>query len=435
MTADPDLRATYAAEDRVAAWLDAHPASPVTVDGMTYSPEVEPRFTDPAAVSAYVERVLCHLRDSGKSYDGWEARAVSVRSRAGHRKAHYEPLTATIAVPSREVGGTWALRGLVVLHEMAHHLARAAGDEGHGAGFRQTFVRLLEDIGHLETARLLHDAYAAEGLALDAPAATGDDTLARIAKVLRQAERAANEHERAAFLAKAQQLATRHSVALAVARAHTAREETRQAPISESVTIGPFGARGLARYVRLLVNIALANDLKATVRTDNTLVWLHGFAEDVAATRALYESLLVQMVTDAEAYLATRPFETHTTYDARTRREVTRPVSTITARLAFYESYGFRIHQRLTEARDAANAAVRAEAATPELSRETAVALRQKELEVHDYYAEVLRRDNIRGSWRGDRRSSSAASSPASSRAGRSAADRAALGGERALPA
>lgn len=434
MTADPDVKPCYAAEDRVAAWLDAHPSSAVVVDGAAYEPEREPRFGDVAAVQAFVDRVLDHLHSAGKDYGGWEGRPLAVRARRGSRKAHYEPATAMIAVPPREVGGRWALRGLVVLHEVAHHLARSTGDGGHGPGFRQTFVRLLEDIGHTETARLLHDAYAAEGLTLDAPAATTDDTLARIAKVLRQAERAANEHERAAFLAKAQELATRHSIALAVARAHTARQEARQAPVSETVGIGAPGTRGLTRYVRLLVNIAHANDLKATIRTDNTKVWLHGFAEDIAATRALYESLLVQMVTDAEAWLRERPAETHTTFDERTRRLVSKPVSTITARLAFYESYGERIHQRLSEAHDAATAALREEAESPELSRETTVALRRKELEIHDYYADMLRRENIRGSWRGDRLNTSARSSPASATAGRRAADRAALGGAKALP-
>jgi len=433
---DPDQRAVYAAEDQLVAWLDAiGPGRPtLTVDGETYEPEVEPRFTDPEAVATYVGKVLAHLREHGRSYDGREQVDVGVRARHGRTRAHYEPDTQTIAVPPFEVGGRWALRASVALHELAHHLS---GRDDHGPGFRATHLRLLEDIGSPVTADLLHLAYAREGLEQLDPH-TSADTLARIAKLLRQAEGTRNEHERDAFLARAQSLATRHSVALAVARAHSARMERRDQPVSEHYRIGERGKRGLARYVRLLVNIAHANDLRCTINSDSTAVTMYGFATDIAVTRALYESLLVQMVSDCERYLASDARDTTVAWDRRARRYVERPVATITARLAFYEAYGIRIGERLQEAREEAIAAAVAQgdhgtdAERGASSGSTAVALRQKELDVHDYFAEALRRNNIRGTWSGDRRSSMD-SAPTAASEGDRAARRARLGDEKAL--
>lgn len=438
---DPDQRAVYTAEDQLLAWLDATaPDRPtVTIDGETYTPEVEPRFTDPTAAASYVAKVLDHLREHSRSYDGRELIDVSVRPRNGRTQAHYEPDTLTIAVPPFEVGGRWALRGSVVLHELAHHLC---GERDHGAAFRTTHLRLLEDIGQPVTADLLHLAYAREGLEQLDHRAT-DDTLAKIAKLLRQAEGTRNEHERDAFLARAQSLATRHSVALAVARAHTARQERRDQPVSEHYRIGERGKRGLARYVRLLVNIAHANDLRCTINSDSTAVTMYGFATDIAVTRALYESLLVQMVSDCERYLASPDRDTTVAWDRKARKYVERPVATITARLAFYEAYGIRIGERLQEARDAALAAAvkqgdeTAGAGQPGHagqagSGSTAIALRQKELDVHDYFADALRRNNIRGTWSGDRRSAMD-SAPTAAHEGDRAAQRARLGDEKAL--
>lgn len=428
---DPDRRAVYAAEDRLGAWLDSVTAErpTVTVDGNVYEPGPDVRFTDPAAAAAYVDTVLARLREADKDYDGRELEDVSVRPRAGARMAVYEPETRTIALPPFEVGGRWALRATVVLHELTHHLS---GEHAHGPGWRATFLRLLEDAGLPVTAQLLQLAYAAEGL--EQVGHTVDDgALARLAKLLRQAERASNEHERAAYLSKAQALATRHSVALAVARAHTAKEEQREQPVAETYRIGPRGKRGLARYVRLLLNVAHANDIRCTISHDSTAVTLHGFPSDIAVTKAIYESLLVQMVADCERHLRSGLRDEQTVWDSSRRRYVTRPVATITARLAFYEAYAWRIGERLDDARDATLsrlAAADGDEAAP--STETALALRQKEVEVHDFFAEALRRNNIRGTWSADRRSK-LNDAPIAAEEGLRAADRARLSDEKEL--
>lgn len=433
---DPDASTVYAAEEAWCHWLDTaagSAAGSITVDGVGYTPEVEPRFVDPEAAGAYVDQVLAHLRDTGRRYAGREQLPVQVRARRGSRMAHYTPATMIIALPSFEVGGRWSLRAGVVLHELAHHLS---DETGHGAHWRSTFLRLLEDIGSTESARLLAACYAVEGL--DAAVHTSEDvTLARIAKLLRQAERTSNDAEKQAFFAHAQKLATRHSIALAVARAHGEREERREEPVVETCRVGKRGQRGLARYVRLLINIAHANDLKCTISSDSTAVQLHGFASDIAVTRALYESLVVQMVSACEHYLATTEPELGERPNRQSGRWEVKPVATITRRIAFYEAFGDRIGTRLDRARqDAVREATESDPAPTggagPVSGETALALRQKEVAVHDFFAEALRRNNIRAAWRGDRRSS-AFDAPAAARAGTRSATRARLGDQKAL--
>jgi len=413
-TSDPERQPTYRAEDRFQRWLESsNPA--VTVDVTTYTPEVESRFVAPADVQRYVNRVLAHLRNGGRDYGGAERQPINVRARRGHTRAEYG--FGVLSIPSFEVGGSWALRESVVLHEIAHHLAgRSAG--GHDATFRATFIRLLEDIGKPVWAELMHLAFVSEGLE-SVEHHVADDTIARVAKVLRQAERASNEHERAAYLAKAQSLATRHSIAFAVARAHTAAAERREQPMEQTVIIGKPGKRGLARYVRLLLAIAAANDLRALISFDSTRVYLYGFPSDIDVTKAMYESVLVQMVADCESHL-------HTDQE-------TRHIATITRRLAFYEGYAARIGERLLRARATTQADL-AEQAEPDVSESTALAVKAKEVEVSDYFAEILRRQNIRGSWKGGRRSSWF-NAPQSYAAGDSAASRARLGDQRALGA
>lgn len=402
-SADPDRSATYRAEDRLHRWLGAA-APTVTVDLTTYTPEVEARFVAPADVQAYVDRVLAHL---GRT------EPLRVRPRRGHTKAEYS--AGVIAIPPIEAGGSWALREAVVLHEIAHHLSP---EGGHDAAFRAAFVRLLEDIGKPVWAELLLLAFASEGLdAVEHHVA--DDTIAKLAKVLKQAERATNEHERAAFLAKAQALATRHSVAFAVARAHTAASERREQPVEQTVVIGEPGKRGLARYVGLLLSIAAANDCRALISSDSTRVYLYGFQSDIDLATTLYESLLVQMVADCGTYLRTDVLTPH--------------VSTITRRLAFYEGYASRIRERLQRARTETRADLTRHA-EPGVSSETALALKAKEIEVSDYFAEIVRKQKIRASWRGSR-TPSWHSAPQSFNAGSSAASRARIGRERALGA
>ncbi|WP_408899404.1 DUF2786 domain-containing protein [Nocardioides sp. R1-1] len=441
----PDTATVYAAEDLFAGWLDEAsrtPGQPLRIQVgpslQTFEPETEPRFTDPGHVQEFVDRVLAHLVATGSRYDdgaGLDLAGVpvAVRPRRGHTRAHYEfdelPARGVIAIPPREVGGAWSLRAAVVLHELAHHLAGAGG---HGPEFRTTSLRLLEDIGLPVLADLLHTAYRLHGL--DTVVNGEDRTLLRIGRLLRQAERTANAAEREAFFAKAQTLASRHQIALAVARATAGAEERREEPTWETVLIGETGKRSLARYVRLILEIARANDVRVAIYTSNTRVTLYGFPSDIAVVQALYATLVTQMVADGDAHLRSgaHKADQREVWNPRRRRWERKPVHGSTARAAFYEAWADHIGERLAAARAEARAsAIAADAPVAEGPTSTELALRAREVEVVDYFGRMQRDHGIRGTWKGAAHAGHAA--PGSHEAGTRAAARASLGTERAI--
>lgn len=240
---------------------------------------------------------------------------------------------------------------------------------------------------------------------------TDDKMLSRIAALLRQAEGTDNTHEADAFLSAAQRLATAASIDLAVARSHSSNRSAAQAPTQRIITIGNAGTRGLRTYVQLFVLIAAANDVRCDIASNSTFLYAYGFGEDIDATHALYASLVVQMVRASDAYLATGAH---------------RPTPTITARLNFRLAFGARVGQRLAEAREQARQEVSKDRAR---APGTAIALRDKELELRDFYRSTSK---ARGSWQANR--ASAGYSSAARRAGDRAGRRARLGNSPELP-
>ncbi|MCV7258598.1 DUF2786 domain-containing protein [Mycobacterium shimoidei] len=234
---------------------------------------------------------------------------------------------------------------------------------------------------------------------------TDDKMLARIAALLRQAEGTDNVHEADAFMAAAQRLATATSIDLAVARSHAAKRTPAQTPIQRTITIGEAGTKGLRTYAQLFVVIAHANDVRCDVASNSTFVYAYGFAEDIDASHALYASLVVQMVRASDAYIATGAH---------------RPTPTITARLNFQLAFGARVGQRLAEARRQAQQEAKEDRGR---APGTALALRNKEIELHDYYR---RMSKARGTWQAAR--ASAGYSSSARRAGDRAGRRARLG-------
>jgi hypothetical protein len=155
--------------------------------------------------------------------------------------------------------------------------------------------------------------------------------------------------------------------------------------------------------VQLFVVIAAANDVKCDVASNSTFVYAYGFAEDIDASHALYVSLVLQMVKASEAYIASGAH---------------RPTPTITARLNFQLAFGARIGQRLSQAREEAQ-----QEATEDLRPGTAIALRDKDIELKDFYRQA---SQARGTWRAT--SATAGYSSAARRAGDRAGRRARLG-------
>ncbi|WP_072846980.1 DUF2786 domain-containing protein [Rhodococcus tukisamuensis] len=216
---------------------------------------------------------------------------------------------------------------------------------------------------------------------------SSEKMLARIGGLLRQAESTTNPHEAQAFMEAAQRLATVTSIDLAVARAHTSRREQRVSPVQRAIRIGETGRKGLRTYVHLFVSIAAANDVQCDVAHNSTQVFAYGFGTDIDACEALYAGLLVQMVRASDAFLASGAH---------------RPVAGVTARLNFQLAFAARIGERLATAKAAAEAdAVRdtppGEGGQP---TGTALVLRDKQVELADFYAQT---SSARGSWRGAR--------------------------------
>jgi hypothetical protein len=206
-------------------------------------------------------------------------------------------------------------------------------------------------------------------------------------------------------MAAAQRLATATSIDLAVARSHADKRTQAQTPVQRTITIGNAGTRGLRTYVQLFTVIAHANDVKCDVASNSTFVYAYGFAEDIDATHALYASLVMQMVRASEAYISSGAH---------------RPTPTITARINFQLAFGARVGRRLQEARDEAQLrATKGRDSQPG----TAIALRDKDIELKDFYHET---SPARGTWRPT--SATAGYSSAARRAGDRAGRKARLG-------
>ncbi|MFE6863361.1 DUF2786 domain-containing protein [Nocardia sp. NPDC057668] len=260
-----------------------------------------------------------------------------------------------------------------------------------------------------------------------------DKLLTRIGGLLRQAESTDNEHEAEAFLAAAQKLATRSAIDLTVARAHVASRERRPTPAQRVIPIGEPGKKGLRTYVQLFVAIAAANDVRCDVARTSTTVYAYGFDTDIDTCAALYGSLLVQMVRASDHYIKSGSYRTATTekvvvettrWGRQVQRRVQAPVAAVTARLNFQMAFATRIGRRLAEIKSEVEAeAVRGDSGPAALGAAptgTALALRNKEIELTDFYRGT---SEARGTWQGPQASAgySSAARRAGDRAGRAA--------------
>lgn len=162
MARDTQRSKVYAAEQFVRTLFDrAAERGNRSVDffGAQLSLPPEARFASVESVQRYVDEVL----DLSVVRARWpSAEPLTVRARRGATAAHYEDdgRAAVIAVPARRT--KWALRELVVLHEVAHHLSRA--EPPHGPRFVATFGELAEAVMGVEVGYVLRVVYAKEGV-------------------------------------------------------------------------------------------------------------------------------------------------------------------------------------------------------------------------------------------------------------------------------
>ncbi|MGW0250296.1 TIGR04338 family metallohydrolase [Nocardia goodfellowii] len=137
-----------------------------TVDlyGSQITLPIERRFASVDSVQAYADKVLA-LNWVRAQWDRASV-PVRVRSRAGATAAHYEAADAVLAVPLHTGGTAWALRELVVLHEIAHHLG-AASEAAHGPEFCSRYLELVDGIIGPEAALLLRSTLLNCGVRLN----------------------------------------------------------------------------------------------------------------------------------------------------------------------------------------------------------------------------------------------------------------------------
>lgn len=155
--------AVYGAEHQWSAVLDR--GGVVNFHGSHIHVPLQKRFADISSVQRYVDAVLA-LDSIREAFPN--AGPVLVRERRGQSKAHYEPSTATVAIPlaDRAFG-----RESTILHELAHHLsvskglpATPSGTRWHGAEFRDTMLFLVSVILGDAAALLLRAGYHSSGV-------------------------------------------------------------------------------------------------------------------------------------------------------------------------------------------------------------------------------------------------------------------------------
>ncbi|CMJ30994.1 TIGR04338 family metallohydrolase [Mycobacterium tuberculosis] len=160
---DSQRARVYAAEAFVRTLFDrvtAHGSPTVEFFGTQLTLPPEGRFGSVASVQRYVDDVLA-LPAVGQNWP--TVSPVRVRARRVAAAAHYENHggTGTIAVPDRHTAG-WAMRELVVLHEVAHHLCQVPPP--HGPEFVATVCTLTELVMGPEVGHVFRVVYAQEGV-------------------------------------------------------------------------------------------------------------------------------------------------------------------------------------------------------------------------------------------------------------------------------
>lgn len=265
---------------------------------------------------------------------------------------------------------------------------------------------------------------------------TEDTLITKIAALLRHAEKCGTEAEAAAYMDKAQQLATNSAIDLAVAYAHKDNQARKPKLTTKAITIGQRGKRGLNTYIALFCAIAWQNNLKVDQSFHRTTVYAYGFDTDIEVTEALYTSLVFQMVEASDAYLRTGEYQKEQRWSER--HWEMRPVSGVTARLSFQSAFAYRIGERLETSRLAAEreAVERDQAAAALVGGDltevsaapssVAMVLVEKADAVKDYYSET-------SDARGKARSNRVKHSHHASKAGAAAGTSARIGGGKAI--
>ena len=151
----------YAAEQFVRTLFDRaaqHNSRSIEFFGTRITLPPEARFASVDSIQRYVDDVLALPAVVAMAPS---AGPVNVRPRRAATAAHYEQ-GGVIAVPDR-LSADWAMRELVVLHEVAHHLSDPDAP-AHGPGFVATFCTLASAVMGPEAGHVLRVVYTKEGV-------------------------------------------------------------------------------------------------------------------------------------------------------------------------------------------------------------------------------------------------------------------------------
>jgi putative metallohydrolase (TIGR04338 family) len=160
---DSQRAKVYAAEEFVRTLFDRaaeHGSPSVEFFGTQLTLPPEGRFGSVVSVQRYVDDVLAlpAVRQH------WPAVSpLRVRARRAATAAHYENRDGAgiIAVPDHDTAD-WAMRELVVLHEVSHHLCQA--EPAHGPEFVATICTLTELVMGPEVGHVLRVVFSKEGV-------------------------------------------------------------------------------------------------------------------------------------------------------------------------------------------------------------------------------------------------------------------------------
>lgn len=368
------------------------------------------RFGDWDEIWPFYYKLAATLRELGLA----DVSAPAVKKRKGALAAHYDVETKTVHIPPYAKGGTWALKTGVAIHEFAHHMSP---DAGHGPEFRQAMVNCLIALGW--DIELLLDCYLEVGLS-----ATGEDDgmVNKVTKLLTHAEKASTEEEQKTYIEKAESLAAEHRISLAILRKKQADADSteRDRPTTgKSYSLTPLTNttyRNLASD--LAMHISHAHGARMTIRGKAEYLTFYGFKEDIELTELMVTRITPMMFEASDQYLKTPEHKMSGT-------------ASVSARISFCGAYASEIGARLSEAVKRTEREIEE---TLELTEGkhvgTAIALKEKEMEVRDYVDFEFKRIGVRGHYKGSSTSNWDSGAAAS---GRESAQRANIFGRKAL--
>lgn len=409
-TVDRHRGAVYWAEDQLAKVMSG-PSRRVMLDRRVVELPPQRTLGSIAHAQLFVDQVLARP----EVVEAYPRRGpVTLSPTRGFRKTSYRGRAAgagEIRIPLPDGRGRWALAETVLLHEVAHHLARAPV---HGPAFRAALCRLYRLHLGEPAAELLTRLFAPlDQLPLTESSSTDDPLVRRVGALLAKAEATTSEQEAHAYLAKATLLAHRHSIDLAVA---ATRKDRSDSPTHRMVNIGDPRQATNKLLVSLFCGIARAWHVPVDIGPGSVYVLAYGTPADLDHLEAMFTTASTVMFTRADEHVREGSWR-GTSYLAATREGGygRRPVTSRIARSAFCAGFVARLGQLLADSVRAASPDPQANDVT---SRQVAVALRDKELAVRDYHRSATK---ARGTWRGS--ASSAATASVSRAAGARAAE------------